>query len=67
MSSNAANQELIAFAKSASNDGLSVWFSQGRHHTMSLMRSKPRGIPKFNCHDVYLVLEQKHDYSVLGD
>ena len=48
---------LIAFARDGRNDGLSVWVSQGRQQNMLLMRSKPRGIPKFNCHEVYLVLD----------
>lgn len=61
------NRELIAFARSPSNDGLSVWVAQGRHHQMSLMHSKPRGIPKLNCHHVYMMLDQRHDNSVLGD
>ena len=67
MNSSAATREFVSFGTSANNDGLSIWVSQGRQHNMSLMRSKPKGIPKFNCHSVYLVLEQKHDLSILGD
>ena len=50
MNSSAATREFVAFGTSANNDGLSIWVSQGRQHNMSLMRSKPKGIPKFNCH-----------------
>ena len=41
--------------------------SQGRQMTLGLMRSKPKGTPKFNCHEVYLILDQKHAHQVLAD
>ena len=52
-----AGRELVAFTKSAQNDGVSVWVSQGRHHALTLMKTKPKGIPKLNSNEVYLMLE----------
>ena len=34
---------------------------------MTLLKNKPKGIPKFNSNDVYLVLDQQHDHRVLND
>ena len=57
---------MIAFCTNATNDGLSVWVAQGRQG-ITYLRSKPKGIPQLNSNDVYLVLEQKHNHSVLND
>ena len=57
--------ELVNFSRSPQYDGISVWVCEGRRIT--LMRNKPKGIPKFNCHSVYLILEQKHGHTILCD
>ena len=58
--------EMLSYCKNTMNDGVSVWTATGRNQ-MSCIKSKPKGIPQFNSNDVYLVLEQKHGHSVLGD
>lgn len=54
--SNKAAQELITFSKNKDNDGVSVWISVGRQNVFQLMKTKPKGFPKFNSNDVYMVL-----------
>ena len=60
-------RELTAFCKNADNDGCSVWIIQGSRLTISLMKSRIKGIPKLNSNDVYLVISQRHRVSILGD
>ena len=43
---------------------MSVWLVE---KSISHMKSKPKGIPKLNSNDVYLVLDQLHNCSVMGD
>ena len=63
----AASRELLEYACNPSKDGVSVWVAQGRRHQLSWVSTKPKGIPKLNSNDVYLILEQNHHCSVLGD
>ena len=53
----AASRELIEHASNPGKDGLSIWVSQGRRMQLSWVSDRPKGTPKLNSNDVYMVLD----------
>jgi hypothetical protein len=63
MSSGAAS--LISVCTDPRNNGLSIWLIE--NHALTHVCSQPKGIPKFNSNNTYVLVNQRMELSIAGD